>query len=107
MPYERTALNPGDIVTAAQDSAYGLLVALVVLAVWAFYAGKVHSDRDYCRLEEENRQLKTALDAERSRADEVTRAASVTNQLISALTQVASDRSQAVRGELAGQDPGP
>lgn len=107
MPYERTALNPGDIVTAAQDSAYGLLVLVVLAAVWAFYTGRVHSDRDYSKLEQENKDLKAALAAERTRADEVTRAGAITNQLISALTQVASDRKQAVRGELAGQDPGP
>ena len=97
-------MNPGDIVTAAQDSAYGLLILVVLVAVWAFYAGRVHSDRDYSKLEEENKALRAALDAERTRADEVTQAGTVTNQLISALTRVASDRSQ-VRGELAGQDP--
>lgn len=100
-------MNPGDIVTAAQDSAYGLLILVVLVAVWAFYSGRVHSDRDYSRLEEENKALKSALESERTRADEVTRAGAITNQLINALTQVASDRSQASRGELAGQDPGP
>lgn len=98
-------MNPGAIVTAAQDSAYGLLVLFIAAAVWAFYTGKVHSDREFSKLEEENRALRESRDAERTRADEVTRAGAVTNQLIAALTQVASDRNRASRGELAGQDP--
>jgi hypothetical protein len=100
-------VNPGDIVTAAQDSAYGLLVLVVLAAVWAFYSGKVHSDREFSKLEAENKALREAQAADRARADEVTRAGAVTNQLISALTQVAADRSHAIRGELTGQEPGP
>jgi hypothetical protein len=91
------------LAAAAQYSAVGLLTAMACLAVWAFYTGKVHSDREFSKLEAENKALREARDADRARADEVTRAGAVTNQLISALTQVAAERLQPAR-ESAGQD---
>lgn len=79
----------------AQYSAVGLLVAAALGAVWAFYTGKIHSDREFSKLEEENRVLRDAVQAERTRADELARAGTVTNQLIGALTQVAAERGPA------------
>jgi hypothetical protein len=83
------------LAAAAQYSAVGLLVALACLAVWAFYTGKVHSHREFAKQEEEAATWRKAWEAERTRADELARAGTVTNQLIGALTQVAAERGQA------------
>jgi hypothetical protein len=85
-------VDVNSLVHDAQASAYGLLVAVVLIAVWAFYAGKIHSDREFSKLEKENEALKTALAAERLRSDEAVRAGSVTNTLIGALRDVATER---------------
>jgi hypothetical protein len=66
--------------------------ALVVLAVvaWAFYDGRIHSDREFSKLEKENEALKAALELERKAVDEQARTGTVTNQLIQALTALAT-----------------
>jgi hypothetical protein len=75
--------------------------ALVVLALvaWAFYSGKLHSDREFSKLEHENDQLREAYDhlrlaieTERRTVNETASAATVTNQLIGALASIASGR---------------
>ena len=77
--------------------------ALIVIALWvyAFYTGKIHSDQEFTRLEEENKELhaenvalRTALSSERKTVDETASAGQVTNQLISALAGLAAGRSQ-------------
>lgn len=76
----------------------GALVILAIIA-WAFYAGRIHSDREFCKLEAENDALKAentqyriALETERKTVGEVASAGQVTNQLINALTTLASEK---------------
>lgn len=73
--------------------------ALIVMAIglWLFLAGKIHSDREFSRLEAENAALRAesdryrfALDTERRTVNETAQAGQVSNQLISALITVAS-----------------
>lgn len=75
--------------------------ALVVLALglWGFYTGKIHPDREFGKLEEENGQLRAengqlraALDTERKTVNETASAGQVTNQLITALAALAAER---------------
>jgi len=68
--------------------------ALAVLAVvsYLFYTGKLHSDREFSKLEQEKNEYKSALASERTAVDEQARAGTVTNQLISALATLASER---------------
>lgn len=75
--------------------------ALIVLVCWiaALLSGKLHTDSEFTRLDdentnlrEENVQLHAALDAERRSASDVARAGAVTNQLIHALTELAAER---------------
>jgi hypothetical protein len=77
--------------------------ALAVLVLWlaALLSRKLHTDAEFTRLEtentslrEENAQLRAALDSERRSASDVARAGAVTNQLISALTELAAERKQ-------------
>ena len=44
----------------AQDSAYGPLIVFVALASWTSYQGKIHTERKFSKLEDENRELKAA-----------------------------------------------
>lgn len=74
----------------------GALVVLSIVA-WAFYIGKLHSDREFSKLETENDQLRSsneqyrlALEAERRTLNETAQAGAVTNQLIAALTSLAT-----------------
>jgi hypothetical protein len=82
--------------------------ALVVLALWvyAFYAGKIHSDRDYSKLEADNTDLRganekltEALALERQRSNDATQAGAVTNQLISGLVRLATEHRAAEKNE--------
>lgn len=75
--------------------------ALIVLALWvyAFFTGKIHSEQEFSRLEEENKELHTennalrsAISSERKTVDETASAGQVTNQLISALAGLAAGR---------------
>ena len=93
-----------EVVAFAQDSAYGLLIAFVALAIWAFYAGKIHTDREFSKLEDENRELKAALLAERTSNAELAQAGSVTNQLIGALRDVATERRAGDHKAIRGRD---
>ena len=73
--------------------------ALVVLAIVAYLLGigKLHSDQEYQRLADENKDLKAALETERTTNNELARAGGVTNKLIGALVEVATDRHEADR----------
>lgn len=75
--------------------------AIVVLAIgfWLFYTGKLHSESEFSRLLDENDELRTAndklryaLDTERKTLNETASAGQVTNQLIAALTAVATGK---------------
>ena len=75
--------------------------AIVVLVIWItmLIAGQLHTHSEFDKLNdenislrEENVQLRAALDAERRSASDVARAGAVTNQLISALTDLAAER---------------
>lgn len=68
--------------------------ALVVLAIVAYLlgTGKLHSDTEYQRLAKEVDDLKAALETERTTNNELARAGGVTNKLIGALVEVATDR---------------
>ncbi len=68
--------------------------ALVVLALVAYLLGigKLHSDAEYQRIADENKDLKAALETERTTNNELARAGGVTNKLIGALVDVATDR---------------
>jgi predicted mannosyl-3-phosphoglycerate phosphatase (HAD superfamily) len=85
--------------------------ALVILALWvyAFFAGKIHSDRDYVKLEADNDSLRAANDKlaealalERQRSNDAATAGSVTVQLIGALTTLATEHRAAERRDHAG-----
>lgn len=89
--------------------------AIVVLCLWvyAFYGGKIHSDGEFTRLEQENAQLReensrwvTALETERRAMNETAQAGQVTNQLITALTTMAAGRKQS-RPLPRGKRPDP
>lgn len=78
--------------------------ALIILAIicWAFATGKIHSDAEYQKqeaeigaLRAENTQYRLALDTERHTTNETASAGLVTNQLITALTNLAADRKAA------------
>lgn len=75
--------------------------AIAVLVLWLamVITGRLHTEREFSKLNEENvslreenMQLRAALDAERRSASDVARAGAVTNQLISALTEIAAER---------------
>jgi hypothetical protein len=72
----------------------GPLGALVILAIVAFLlgTGKLHSDDEFQKLAAENKDLKAALETERTTNNELARAGGVTNKLIGALVDVATDR---------------
>lgn len=76
----------------------GCLVALVI-AVWAFATGKVHSDREFSKLEaenaaleKENERIRDALATERRTVNETAATGQVANQLITALVSVAAGK---------------
>ena len=77
--------------------------ALVTLVIWLcmVLTGQLHTEGEFQKLNEENiglreenAQLHAALEAERRSASDVARAGAVTNQLISALTDLAAERKQ-------------
>lgn len=87
--------------------------ALVVLAFVAlsFLSGKLHSDREFNKLEAEsddlkaeNDQLREAIRTERKTADEIADTAKVTNKLIDTLATLALERSALRHGSTARED---
>ena len=60
----------------------------------------------YSRLEEENRHLREALEAERQRAGEAAASAGVTNQLIGALVDLAAERKAVRAPAMEAEKPG-
>ena len=62
----------------------GVIILLIIM-------GYLIPKPSYARLLEENADLRRALETERQRANEVTRAGQVTNQLIGALVTVAGE----------------
>lgn len=90
----------------------GCLVALVI-AVWAFATGKIHSDREFQKqadeniaLRAENTQLRAALETERKTVNETASAGTVTNRLIEAVVTLASAERKAVPPGLTAKDIG-
>lgn len=76
----------------------GCLVALVI-AVWAFATGKVHSNAEFSKLEAENTalraendRLREAVATERRTVNETAATGQVANQLITALVSVAAGK---------------
>lgn len=70
----------------------GCLV-LALLFLWAFYIGKIHSDAEFRKSEARADALEAALEKERKAVDDLARTGGTTNQLIAALTQMATTRS--------------
>lgn len=96
---------PGNVLPLITGSA-GALVVLALVA-WAFYAGKLHSDTEFAKLEAENANLRAALDTERTAVNEASRTGAVTNQLINALTTMAAQQGHTpdgIRRQLTGED---
>lgn len=92
------------------EGGAGALVVLALVA-WAFYTGKLHSDREFSKLEQENSQLRAALTrleeaiaTERKSVNEAASAGQVTNQLITALATLAAERTS--RRPKASSAPG-
>lgn len=90
--------------------AGGALVVLSVIA-WAFFTGRLHSDREFNKLERayealeaENDQLREAREVERRTADEAASAARVTDKLLAALTSLAMERHQIAQGDATAKD---
>ena len=84
-------------------SSAGTALGLALIGLWAFAAGKIHSDPEFRRVCAERDEYKAALAAERQAMNETATAGSVTNQLIGALARVASERRPL---DLAGKDVG-
>lgn len=89
--------------------------ALVVLAfvAWAFFTGKLHSDREFTKLETENSDLKAENDAihealrtERRASDDIADTAKVTNKLIDTLATLALERRVLKPGNVTPEDLG-
>lgn len=68
--------------------------ALVVLAIGLglFISGKIHSDSEFQRVVAESEARSRALETAQTINTELTRAGGVTNKLIGALVDVATDR---------------
>lgn len=90
----------------------GALVVLSLVA-WGFYSGKLHSHREFVKLERENASLRDALDRkeqtstiERQATVETARAAAVTNRLLDAFLALAAANRPPGAGPTA-KGPGP
>ena len=73
-------------------SGSGGALAVLAIGLYLFITGKLHSDAEYQKLADENKDLKAALETERTTNNELARAGGVTNKLIGALIEVATDR---------------
>lgn len=88
--------------------------ALVVMAIglYLFLTGKIHSHSEFSKLETENGHLRAendkyrlALETERHTVNETAAAGQVTNQLITALTTIATGR-KAPAPQITAEDLG-
>lgn len=75
----------------------GCLV-LALLVLWAFYTGRLHSDREFSAVVKQRDEYKAALENERKAVDEYARTGSTSNQLIAALTQLAGRQQEPPQG---------
>jgi hypothetical protein len=75
--------------------------ALVVLFIWLllFLEGKIHTEREFAKLEEENQQLREenlrqqqALELERKAANDAKDSGQLTNQLLTAFVTIATGK---------------
>ena len=86
----------------------GGAISVLAIVCWLFFAGQLHSDKEFSKLEQENTSLRAALDDERKAVDGAVGTAAVTNQLIGALVKVATqkrgDHDRRVDGDLAPSD---
>jgi hypothetical protein len=73
----------------------GVVIVLIIL-------GYLVPKPAYTRLLEENDKLKDALELERQRSDDATKAGEVTNQLIGGLVRLAEHRHAEVTGTPSG-----
>ena len=80
----------------------GGALAVMAFGLYLFLTGKLHSDRDFSKLEADNKDLRAANDRlqealglERQRSDAVAQAGGVTNQLISGLEKLATEHRDA------------
>jgi hypothetical protein len=88
------------LITVLADSGVAGVVILLLIFGWLVPKWV------YSRLEEENRHLREALELERQRNGEIASTAGVTNQLIGALVDLASEHRTLPRG-AAGQEDKP
>lgn len=83
---------------------------MLAIVCYLFFTGQLHSDREFSKLEQENASLKAALQDERKAVDGTVGTAAVTNQLISALVKVATqkqgDHDRRIDGDLTPEDVG-
>ena len=100
----------------------GCLV-LALLILWAFYTGRLHSDRELRaqqaasarelaaeqeknrKLTEANDRIQAALDIERATNERLTSSGQLTNQLVGALITIAGENRQAAAGGIPGSPP--
>jgi hypothetical protein len=105
-------VTPADILPYVTGAGGALFV--LVAGIMLFLTGKLHSDREFARLVAENdalkteaRELRTALRTERAAVNETASTAQVTTQLISALTDLATEQRHRHRpAGLTGEDLG-
>ena len=78
----------------------------MAFGLYLFLTGKVHSDPEFRKLETDNGDLRAANDKltealalERQRSNDATQAGAVTNQLIGALTTLATEHRAAEKHE--------
>lgn len=90
----------------------GALVVLLVIAI-GFYTGKLHSDREFSKLEKENEELRTendrlreALGTERRTSDELAKAGQVTNKVFEILAGLAMKRDTQATGDITPKELG-
>ncbi len=84
----------------------GGALAVMAFGLYLFLTGKLHSDQEFSKLEAENGDLRAANDKlaealalERQRSNDAATAGAVTNQLIGALTTLATEHRAAEKHE--------
>jgi hypothetical protein len=96
---ERGLMDSALITLLANAGVAGVVIVLIV-------AGILVPKPYYTRLEEENKLLREGRDIDRQRASEAASTAGVTNQLIGALTNLATERHAQNTGETSGSPDG-